>query len=74
MWITQARCTHMPDLFDSILLRDHLKARRLCDSCPLRGECLSTALLQAKARSRSPQGTWGGLLWRKGRPISVSDG
>ena len=65
----RARCTGQHMLYDSTDPRDHRKARRLCEACPVQAACMSVALRTAKKPGRSPDGTWAGVLWRDGRVV-----
>ncbi len=66
-----------PRHFDSTTIGDHLAVRRLCDHCPHAKACLATALTIANSahiHHGTPDGTWGGLLWRDGQIVPVSVG
>lgn len=69
--MTLPPCTNRdPRLFDSTKLRDHLKARAICATCPLVQPCIARAITVAAEHApgarRGPDGTWGGLLWCSG--------
>lgn len=63
-------------LFDSTDPSDHIKAARLCATCPMRAEC-EQRLESARNRSHrpvaayGPAGTWAGHLVGAGPRISV---
>ena len=64
-------CTrYEPQLFDSTRLRDHIRARAVCSTCPVVQGCIARAVAIAEERPpgcrRGPDGTWGGLLWTCG--------
>lgn len=79
---TQAACSRLDHddlirlaaLFDSTAVVDHLRARVVCSQCLCVQPCLQLALRIARGdignrAVRSPEGTWGGLLWREGRVV-----
>ena len=60
-----------PQMFDSVRLLDHMRARAVCATCPMVQACISEAVRVARKHPtnpdrRGPDGTWGGLLWRSG--------
>lgn len=70
-WISQAACKgHDPELFYPDKGGCHRKAKLLCQSCPVRQECLLHALA-----NHEPCGVWGGktpderAAIRRGAPI-----
>lgn len=62
-------------LFDSTDLIDHREARRLCEECPFLEGCGRLAVSIARGPASwagVPSGTWGGALFRGGKPATVS--
>jgi WhiB family transcriptional regulator, redox-sensing transcriptional regulator len=56
-WQDQAACTDADaDLFFSLDEEDQREALALCDSCPVRNECLEYAVV-----NREHYGIWGGV-------------
>lgn len=60
-------CTGLHDLFDSNQPADHLEARAICRTCPIRLAChdrLQQALRDTPhgGKDYGPQGTWAGRL------------
>lgn len=66
VWREKAQCRDgsggITELFFSLELDDISRAKEFCDICPVRGECLSSAL-----ERREPNGVWGGELFESGR-------
>lgn len=66
-WMTQARCAENPalaDLWFSTVPEDMATAKRVCNDCPVKSECLDEALKNEEAF-----GVWGGLTPRARRPL-----
>jgi WhiB family redox-sensing transcriptional regulator len=68
-WRLDARCrdgaASLVELFFSEQLDDIARAKRFCEPCPVRGECLATAL-----EAREPWGVWGGELILNGKVVA----
>jgi len=68
-WTTDARCrtdaAPLTERFFSEQLDDIAAAKAFCAECPVRDECLDTAL-----RRREPWGVWGGELLVGGRIVA----
>lgn len=61
-------CTTNPRLWDSTQLVDHLVAAAGCSTCPASSAfCSDTAALAGKVT-----GTFGGVLYRTGRPVDLA--
>jgi hypothetical protein len=63
-----------PQLFDSVDILSHQRARVICATCPLVQHCIHHAISVATVHTnepalRGPDGTWGGLLWRDGQVV-----
>lgn len=72
-----APCTGRWDLFDSRRHEDHLQAREICATCPLKADCKPPSTHYVQPLSGAPgrpvegsaaiaDGTWGGVLYRNG--------
>lgn len=64
-----------PRLFDSTRPKDHARARMDCAGCLFQADCLAeaeriAALHPTNPSRRGPTGTWGGLLWSRGRVVA----
>lgn len=61
-------------LFDSTDLIDHREAAKLCAECPFLTGCgllsVEIALDPAIRWAGGPSGTWAGVLWRSGKPVT----
>ncbi|MFM7224859.1 MAG: WhiB family transcriptional regulator [Actinomycetota bacterium] len=68
-WQADARCrtdgAPLTARFFSEQLDDIAAAKAFCAECPVRGQCLDTAL-----RRREPWGVWGGELLVNGRIVA----
>lgn len=67
--VAEAACLGQSELFDSRNREDHLKAKALCNSCPIALQCvahLQDVLASPKSEGGTPEGTWAGKLM--GRP------
>ncbi len=58
-------------VYDSTDAFDHLQARVGCMACPVRRGCLrlAEAIADEVGWAKAPSGTWGGVLWVKGRRV-----
>lgn len=57
---------HDPDMWFPDPTDDYRQAVEVCmAACPLREACLEAALTR-----REPDGVWGGVLFRRGRPVT----
>jgi len=67
-WRVDARCrdgaASLTDLFFSADLGDVARAKSYCAECPVRAECLASALAR-----HEPWGVWGGELFVNGRIV-----
>lgn len=65
-----APCYGMGDLFDSTEILDHIQARQICATCPIRAtvcrQRAETAVALAPVGG-GPGGTWHGELYRGGK-------
>ena len=68
-WQELARCNDgtgsMTELFFSEQLDDIAAAKRFCQECPVKDECLDGALTR-----REPWGVWGGELFVNGKIVA----
>lgn len=65
LWPQAARCRGVdPDLFFPTRGEAVEPARALCRQCPVRAQCLATALIKGEKF-----GTWGGLTELERRPL-----
>lgn len=66
-WHASARCKEttgsVTRLFFSEDYNEIFRARRICEACNVRRECLSAAIAR-----KEHHGVWGGELMRNGRP------
>lgn len=63
-WMSRARCRALPTELFYPGQGECPEGAALCLGCPVRGECLTYALVH-----REVHGTWGGLSERKRRPL-----
>jgi WhiB family transcriptional regulator, redox-sensing transcriptional regulator len=66
---TELPCLTAPDLFFAESPADIARAKQLCLSCPVMGECLAGALDRGE-----PWGVWGGELVLRGVVIANKRG
>ncbi|MFA5883781.1 MAG: WhiB family transcriptional regulator [Acidimicrobiia bacterium] len=68
-WRVDARCrdgaASLTDLFFSEDLGDIARAKSFCAGCPVRTECLTSAMAR-----HEPWGVWGGELFVNGRVVA----
>src|SRR5205807_6269313 len=68
-WRAEARCADtssaLVDLFFSEQLDDILRAKAFCVECPVKDECLASAI-----ERREPWGVWGGELFANGKVLA----
>jgi hypothetical protein len=68
-WRVDARCrdgaASLTNLFFSEQLDDIARAKAFCGGCPVRAECLASAVAR-----REPWGVWGGELLVNGKVIA----
>jgi WhiB family redox-sensing transcriptional regulator len=57
--------THDPDLWFAETPAELERAKQLCAGCPVRAECLASALSRAE-----PWGVWGGEIFERGSVIA----
>ncbi len=57
--------THDPDLWFAEAPTELERAKRLCDTCPVRHACLAAALSR-----QEPWGVWGGEIFEQGSVIA----
>ncbi len=69
LWRQEARCrdgsASLVELFFSEQLDDIGRAKAFCQPCPVRDECLASAL-----ERREPWGVWGGELLANGKVLA----
>lgn len=66
-WMDYAACTEVaPDLFfaDMTLLAETKHAKKICETCPVKDQCLQYAL-----ENRIEHGVWGGLTINERRSL-----
>jgi len=64
-WEHDARCrSHDPEIFFVPRVAFERRAKTICSRCPVRGECLVTAL-----ETRMEFGIWGGLSDKERRKV-----
>lgn len=64
-WEERAACAACdPEIFFAVGQRDERKAKRVCGACPVRLQCLASAL-----REPIEHGIWGGLNERERRRL-----
>ncbi len=62
-----------PRTFDSALIGDHRRAAEWCTYCPVIDLCdtlAHTIAAEVAVEAASPNGTWGGRLWSRGRLVA----
>ncbi|ASU82718.1 WhiB family transcriptional regulator [Nocardiopsis gilva YIM 90087] len=66
-WLGEAEvpCRWEPDLFFAEAPADVEAAKAVCQSCPVREQCLADAL-----ERREPWGVWGGELFVAGKTVA----
>lgn len=61
-WVTKAVCAHVdPELWFPEKGGDPEPARRICQGCPVRVDCLEHALASEQSSPTGMYGIWGGL-------------
>lgn len=59
-WVKDASCRDNPDAHPDVWFDDPVVARKICMKCPVKDECLFTALTLIQ-RGECIKGIWGGL-------------
>lgn len=59
-WVKSAACRNNPDADADVWFDDPVTARKICMKCPVKDECLFTAL-ELIQRGETIKGIWGGL-------------
>lgn len=59
-WVKQALCRDHDDAHPDVWFEDPVRARAICRTCPVRDECLITAL-ELVQDGVNVRGIWGGL-------------
>lgn len=55
--------------FESLSIKNKRKIIAMCESCGVKSKCLSDA-----TSKKDTYGVWGGVFFKKGRPVRVSTG